>query len=317
MAIIEQMITEKYALYNGDNMEVMPSLKNESIHLSIYSPPFSDLYNYSSSPRDLSNCKDYEQFLEHYEFVVKEIHRLTIDGRISAVHCMDIPKRGGRGFLDFPGDIIRLHELIGFYYTGRRVIWKEPLRMAIRTRAKGLMHRQIVNDAALCDVAGADYLLTFRKIGKNKIPINNEYGLSKYVGENQPPKELRDKYQAWKEPKTNKLSHYIWQRYASSVWSDIRINRVLEYRGAKESEEEKHVCPLQLDVIERCVLLWSNESEIIFTPFMGVGSEIYGAIVNNRRGLGIELKPTYYRQSVLNLLRAEEEARQLTIFNYN
>ena len=233
--VARQVITDNYAIYNGDCIEVLPGLKSDSIHFSIYSPPFSELYNYSSSERDLSNCKDYTQFLEHYEYVVKEIHRVTMPGRLTAVHCMDIPLKGDRGFSDFPGDIIRMHQRIGFYYTGRRVIWKEPLRMAIRTRAKGLMHKQIVKDSSFCDVASADYLLSFRKVGANPTPIENPTGLSGYAGEDQPPESLMMKYKDWKDPKTNKLSHFIWQRYASSAWYDIRINNVLEYRPDRES----------------------------------------------------------------------------------
>jgi len=310
MAIIDQKITDKYAVYNGDCMEILPDLKKESIHFSIYSPPFSDLYNYSSSERDLSNSKSYQEFFDHYEYVVKEVHRVMFPGRICAVHCMDIPLRGDKGVCDFPGDIIRLHERIGFYYTGRRVIWKEPLRMAIRTRSKGLMHKQIVKDSSLSDVAGADYLLTFRKIGENKIPIKNPLGLLRYAGDDKPSENLIKKYRNWKDPKTNKLSHFIWQRYASCAWYDIRIDNVLEYKKAKDSEEEKHVCPLQLDVIERCIILWSNEGEIVLTPFMGVGSEVYCALLNDRKGIGIELKSSYYRQSIKNISKAFMSSRR-------
>ena len=304
MAVIEQEITDKYAIYNGDCLEVFPELKDNSIHLSIYSPPFSDLYNYSSSPRDLSNTSSYKEFLKHYEFVIKQIYRVTLPGRLTCVHCMDIPLRGDKGFTDFPGDIIRMHQRLGFYWDGRRTIWKEPLRMAIRTRAKGLMHRQIVKDSSLCNVAGADYLLSFRKEGENKIPIENPLGLSNYMGEDRPPVNLIEKFKNWKEPKTNKLSHYIWQRYASSVWMDIRIKNVLPYRKARDSEEEKHVCPLQLDVIERSIILWSNPDEVVLTPFMGVGSEVYSALVNRRKAIGIELKKSYYRQAKRNILQA-------------
>jgi len=317
MAVIDQEINDKYAIYNGDCIEVLPEIKNNSVHLSIYSPPFSDLYSYSSSPRDLSNCKSYNVFLEHYEFVVKEIFRVTLPGRLTLVHCMDIPLKGDKGVNDFPGDIIRLHQRLGFYYTGRRTIWKEPLKMAIRTRAKGLMHRQIVKDSSLCDVAGADYLLAFRKQGENKIPVENLAGLLNYAGENQPPKELKIKYKNWKEPKTNKLSHYIWQRYASSVWMDIRIKNVLPYKPARESDDEKHVCPLQLDVIERCLILWSNPGEIILTPFMGVGSEIYCSVLNERRGIGIELKPSYFKQAKRNILHAINNKSKIKGFDLN
>ena len=187
--------------------------------------------------------------------------------------------------------------------------------MAIRTRAKGLMHRQITKDSSLCNVAGADVLLTFRKNGKNEIPVEHPTGLKTYAGENQPPEKLKQQYKDWKDPKTNKLSHYIWQRYASSVWMDIRINHVLEYRAARDSEEEKHVCPLQLDVIERGVVLWTNRGETVLTPFMGVGSEVCGALLNDRKGIGIELKPSYYRQAIKNIKRIESEKSQRVLFD--
>lgn len=299
--IKDQVITDQYAIYNGDCIDVLKSMEKNSIGFSIYSPPFNDLYNYSSSDRDLSNNKDYDSFFEHYAFVVSEINRVTKPGRLSVVHCMDVPRGSDKGAIDFPGDIIRLHEKNGFYFTGRRVIWKEPLRMAIRTRSKGLMHKQIVSDSSLCDVAGGDYILAFRKHGENKEPIQHPTGLSYYAGEDAPDSTLYVKYKDWKDPKTNKLSHLIWQRYASCAWYDIRINNVLNYRKARDSEEEKHVCPLQLDVIERCLILWSNPKDIVLTPFLGVGSEVYGAVINGRKGIGIELKSSYFRQAVKNL----------------
>lgn len=300
MAVIAQNITDRYAAYNGDCVEVVPGLKPDTIHISIYSPPFSELYNYSSSERDMSNCRDYEQFLEHYGFIVKEIARVTMPGRISCVHCMDLPKPGNAQ-RDFPGDIIRLHEKHGFLYHSRHAIWKEPLRVAIRTRALGLMHRQIVKDSTLCRSAGADFLLVFRKSGTNKTPVAHPVGLSNYAGENKPPFDLITKYANWTNPKTNKLSHWIWQRYASSVWMDIRGGRVLPYKPAREKQEEKHVCPLQLDVIERCLVLYSNPNETVLTPFMGVGSEVYAALKYGRRAIGVELKPSYYRQALRNI----------------
>ena len=168
MAKIDQKITENYAIYNGDSCEILPTIKTNSIHLSVYSPPFADLYNYSSLDNDLSNCRSYEQFLEHYEFIVKEIYRVTLPGRLTVVHCMDLKKSGiNSAYKDFPGDIIRLHEKIGFYYQARHCIWKEPLKIALRTRSLGLMHRQIVKDSSLCHNAGADYILVMRKDGEN------------------------------------------------------------------------------------------------------------------------------------------------------
>jgi DNA modification methylase len=314
MAIAEQKITDTYAIYNGDCMEVLPGIEDGAIHISVYSPPFSDLYNYSSSDRDLSNSKTYKEFLTHYRFVVEEIHRVMMPGRISCVHCMDIPLKGGKGVRDFPGDIIRMHEDAGYYYVGRRVIWKEPLRVAIRTRAKGLMHKQIVKDSSFCDVAGADYLLSFRKKGDNPTPITHSHGLSRYAGDRKPDAALVHKFKNWDDPKTNKLSHWIWQQYASSVWADIRINNVLEYKVARDSDEEKHVCPLQLDVIDRCLSLWSNPGETLLTPFMGVGSEVFGAIQNGRKAVGVELKPSYFRQAKRNLLNVKS-GDEATLFH--
>lgn len=299
MAITEQKITDNFALYNGDCIEAMADIPDEAMHLSIYSPPFAELYNYSSSPRDLSNCASYDEFMEHYRYVVEEIYRLTMPGRITIVHCMDLKK--GSGLRDFPGDIIRLHEDIGFYYHSRTAVWKEPLRVAIRTRSKGLMHRQIVKDSIECNNAGADYILAFHKGGKNPLPVTHNSGLTEYAGARVIPQGLVNKYKDWKDPKTNKMSHWIWQQYASSFWDDIRGGNVLPYRKAKEKDEEKHVCPLQLDIIERCIDLWSNPGEKVFTPFMGVGSEVFCAVKKGRKGVGVELKPSYYRQAMKNI----------------
>ncbi len=301
MAVITQKINDEYAIYNGDCVEVMKDLPDGSVGLSVYSPPFGGLYNYSSADEDLSNALNYDQFFEHYDYVVSGLHRITKSGRMTCVHVADTPKKGDRGLTDFCGDVIRQHQRLGWDYWARYAIWKEPLRVAIRTRSKGLMHKQIVKDSSLCNNAGADYVIAFRKPGENKEPIAHPVGLTKYCGEREIPEGLEDKYKNWTDPKTNKLAHWIWQQYASSFWDDIRLNHVLSYRNARDSEEEKHVHPLQLDVIERCVLLWSNQRDIVFTPFMGVGSEVYGALINDRRGLGIELKESYYRQAVTNI----------------
>ena len=310
MAVMDQKLTDDYAVYCGDCVEVMADLRPESVGLSIYSPPFGGLYHYSSSDRDLSNALDYDQFFQHYDYVVKEIHRLTKPGRMTCVHAADVPRKGDRGIRDFSGDIIRQHERLGFDYRARYAIWKEPLRVAIRTRSKGLMHRQIVKDSSLVNNAGADYVLVFRKRGQNKEPIAHPRGLSKYCGEREIPAGLEEKYRDWKESKTNKLAHWIWQQYASSFWDDIRINHVLPYKAARDSEEEKHVHPLQLDVVERCVLLWSNPEDVVMTPFMGVGSEVYGALLNGRKGLGIELKTSYFRQAMRNIASVGTESTQ-------
>jgi DNA modification methylase len=304
MAVNEQVITDKYALYNGDCVEVLPSIPDASVGLSIYSPPFCGLYNYSSSDNDMSNCSSYEEFYEHYGFLVREISRVTKPGRMTVVHCMDIPNPGQKdGYHDLPGRIIKLHEDNGFYFFGRVVIWKEPLRVAIRTRLKHLTHKQLVKDSTECTVAAGDFVLIFRKKGANVDPVSHEVGFSEYAGETPIPEELL-KYKGQTEQRENKLSHWIWRRYASCVWDDIRIDRVLPYKEAKDPDDEKHVHPLQLDVIERAVELWSNPDDIVLTPFMGVGSEAFGAVKNGRRAIGIELKPSYFKQAKSNVLSA-------------
>jgi len=308
MAVIEQKLTDRYAIYCGDCIEVMATLPKDSVHLSIYSPPFGGLYHYSSSERDLSNCRDYQQFFEHYAFVVRDLFRLTLPGRMTAVHCMDVPSgNSGTDYLvDFPGDIIRLHEKEGWRYIARYAIWKEPLAVRNRTMAKNLAHKTIVDDSSRCSVASADYLLVFRKKGENRITIAHPQGLTEYAGERKIPHELLQ----WREWKGNQIenrySHWIWRQYASAFWDDIRIGRVLPFKAARDSEDEKHVHPLQLDVIDRVMVLWSNPGEIVLTPFMGVGSEVYGAVCAGRKGIGIELKPSYYRQAEKNILAALE-----------
>lgn len=312
MAVLDQLIEDRYVIYNGDCVEVMEALPDKSVHLSIYSPPFGGLYHYSSSSRDLSNCKDYSEFFEHYNFVVKGLYRLTLPGRITAVHCADVPSgNSGRDYLvDFPGDIIRLHEKIGFKYIARYAIWKEPLGVRNRTMAKNLSHQIIVEDSSRCSVAGADWLLVFRKKGENKIPIEHPHGLLEYAGERLIPPELMI-YKGWKGKQTeNRYSHWIWRQYASAFWDDIRLGRVLPFKEAKDEDDEKHVHPLQLDVIDRCLVLWSNPDEIVLSPFMGVGSEVYEAVVYGRRGIGIELKSSYYRQALRNLKSINKDKKK-------
>lgn len=302
MAVNDQIVTDRFAIYNGDCIEVMRDMPDGCVGLSIYSPPFCGLYNYSSNERDLSNCDSYEQFFEHYEFVVREKHRITMPGRVTAVHCMDVPRSnsGTDSYIDFPGDIIRLHERNGWNYTGRRAIWKEPLAVRLRTMQKNLAHASLVADSIDCGVAAADFLLTFRRSGKNPVPVQHPIGMLDYAGERKPPAELI-KYRGWTGKQTeNRFSHWIWRQYADCMWDDIRINRVLPYKEARDSEDEKHVHPLQLDVIDRCVVLFSNPGEVVFTPFMGVGSEVYSAIMLGRKGVGAELKPSYYRNAVKN-----------------
>ncbi|MBU1247800.1 MAG: site-specific DNA-methyltransferase [Proteobacteria bacterium] len=308
MAVIEQTITSKYALYNGDCCETLKSLPNGKVHLSIYSPPFGGLYHYSSNDRDLSNSSDYGELFKHYEFVVSELERVTMPGRITAVHATDIPSSNtGNDYLtDFPGEIIRLHERMGFHFIARHTIWKEPLWVRRRTMTHNLSHRTIIDDAAYGGVASGDYLLVFRKHGKNPVPIQHPTGFSAYAGECPIPSELDQFRNMEGDQKLNRFSHWIWRRYASSIWDDIRMGRVLPFQDCKDPEDEKHCHPLQLDVIDRCVSLRSNPGEVVLTPFMGVGSEVYSAVKMGRMGIGIELKPSYYRQAVKNVEHAKD-----------
>lgn len=317
----DQTLTPDYAIYNSDCMEVIPALPNESIDLSIYSPPFAGLYNYSSSERDFSNCESREQFLEQYEFLIEHIARVTKPGRITAVHCTDVFDNSCR-LWDFPHEIIRIHDKHGFQYRNRITVWKEPLKVRMRTMVKSLMHKLIVEDSTQCFTAMPDYVLIFTKRGENAVPVTHPQGLNRYFGdtpilpnilrafnnandtkftEDELWEYLNSHFADHADPKTNKLSHYIWQRYASSVWDDVRIDNVLPFRDSKEEDDEKHVHPLQLDVIDRLVEMYSNPGETVLTPFMGVGSEVYSPVSLGRKAIGIELKDSYYKQAVINL----------------
>jgi len=310
--VLNQLTTDTYAIYNGDCMEVMPSFPAGSIHLSVYSPPFAGMYHYTSSERDLSNSAGYGEFFEHYEYVVRELQRLTMPGRLTGVHCMDVPtgNTGRDALTDFPGDIIRLHTRIGWDYVARYHVWKEPLTVRNRTMTKSLAHKGIVDDSSRCSAAGADYLLMFRKRGDNPVPIAHAEGLTAYAGERLPPADVL-RYRGWKGKQIeNRYSHWIWRQYASAFWDDVRLDRVLPFKQARDEEDEKHVHPLQLDVIDRCLVLWSNPGERILTPFMGVGSEVYAAVQAGRMGIGVELKPSYYRQAVKNLAAAKTGPEQ-------
>jgi DNA modification methylase len=322
----EQLITEDYAIYNSDCMEVVKDMPDESVDLSIYSPPFASLYTYSSSERDMSNVSSNEEFYKQYEYLVKELSRVTKKGRINAVHCTDLFKYNG-ALTDFPSEIIKIYERNGFTYMSRITTWKEPLKVRIKTMVQSLMHKFIVEDSTKNYPAMPDYILLFKKKGENETPVTHEFGLTHYAGETpilpetvgiynranstsfNNPSELweyiKDKYKNHKDPKTNKLSHMIWQRYASAVWDDIRVENCLPYKESKTEEDEKHVTPTQLDVMDRLVDLYSNPKEVVFTPFMGCGTEVYSAVSMGRKAIGVELKDSYYNQAILNLKQAE------------
>lgn len=334
--VIAQEITADYAIYNSDCMYVMPTLPDDSVDLSVYSPPFAGLYNYSSSENDFSNCDTKEQFLEQYEFLIKEISRVTKSGRITAVHCTDVMNSKTEELWDFPHEIIRLHDKYGFKYKNRITIWKEPLKVRMRTMVRSLMHKLIVEDSTQCFTAMPDYVLVFKKQGENKVPVTHDCGLCEYAGATPILPNILDawnnanesrftcdelweylnrEFKNWEDPKTNKLSHYIWQRYASSVWDDVRIDNVLPFKDSREEDDEKHVHPLQLDVIDRLVTLYSNKGEVVLTPFMGVGSEVFSPVSMGRKAIGIELKESYYKQALLNVKDAQKryEEKQVNL----
>lgn len=283
MNVLNQTIKENYSLYNGDSCEIMTSIPDNSIHYSIFSPPFADLYVYSNSERDMGNCKSKSEFYEHFRFIVKELYRIMINGRLVSFHCMNLPtskqRDGFIGITDFRGELIRLFEECGFIYHSEVCIWKDPVIAMQRTKALGLLHKQIKKDSAMCRQGIADYLVTMRKPGENPERIT-------HTDETFPVK--------------------VWQNYASPVWMDINPSNTLQRTSAREEKDEKHICPLQLDVIERGINLWTNPNDIVFTPFMGIGSEIYQALKMGRRGIGIELKESYYNQAVLNCDNVEK-----------
>lgn len=333
MQVKDQFHTEDYSLYNGDCMDVVREIPDKSIDFSVYSPPFAGLYIYSSDKKDMSNNERPEDFLKHYEFLIEQMSRIIKPGRIVAVHCTDVITHTTKHNLwDFPHEIIKLHLKHGFTYNNRITIWKEPLEVRMRTMVQSLTHKNIVEDSTRCFTAIPDYVLIFRKGGENKVPVTHENGLTDfpYFGAI-PFLEMHteqygnyvDFIKKWKnfngDPKENKLAHITWQRYASSIWDDIRNSNVLEFKSAKEDDDEKHVHPLQLDVIDRLVYLYTNPSEVVLTPFMGVGSEVYSPVSLGRKAIGVELKDSYYKQAVLNIKEAHKRFQvanenQLSLF---
>jgi len=309
-----------WKLYLGDSVEVIKNIETDTIGYSIFSPPFSDLFSYSDSIRDMGNCSSQDDFLEHFKFLVKELYRVIMPGRLVSVHCMNLPatigKDGFIGMKDFRGDLIYLFQNINedkenFIYHSEVCVWKDPLIQAVRTKVLTLAHKQVVKDSSRCAQGFPDYVVTFRKPGVNPVPISRGVGFEDYIGEAEIPVTKKTN-----NPKTNKHSHQIWQRYASPVWFDINQTRVLQNtRAARATNDEKHICPLQLDVIERCLELWSAPGDIVLSPFAGVGSEIYCAVEKDRYGIGIELKESYFNQAVKNLKRAENTKSQQSLFD--
>lgn len=291
MKCLNQVIKERYSIYNGDSCEIMNSIPDNSIHYSIFSPPFVDLYVYSNSERDMGNCKSKSEFYEHFKFIVRELYRIMMNGRLVSFHCMNLPtskqKDGFIGITDFRGELIKLFQDCGFIYHSEVCIWKDPVIGMQRTKALGLLHKQIKKDSTMCRQGIPDYLVTMRKPGDNPERVE-------HTNETFPVQ--------------------IWQNYASPVWMDINPSDTLQRTSARDEKDEKHISPLQLDVIRRGINLWTNENDIVFTPFMGIGSEVYQALKMNRRGIGIELKESYYKQAVKNCENAEIDDSLIKIY---
>ena len=304
MDVINQASGKNWTAYNGDSCEALKGLPDDSIDYSIFSPPFSSLYTYSNSERDLGNCKTDEEFYTHFRFIASQLKRVVKPGRLVSIHCMLIPamkeRDGYIGLKDFRGDIIRLFQDAGFIFHGEVTIWKDPLLEAVRTKALGLMHKQLCKDSSRCRQGLPDYIVTMRTPGENKDLISHENGMVTYAGSD--------------DVKKGVYSHEVWRKYASPVWMDIRQTNTLNKNGAREEKDERHVCPLQLDSIERCLVLWSKPGDIVLTPFGGIGSEGYQAIKMKRRAILIELKESYFRCLVKNLTHAESVLTQGELF---
>jgi DNA methylase N-4/N-6 domain protein len=317
LEILNQKIDDRYTMYNGDCVEVLKGITDNSIHYSIFSPPFASLYTYSNSDRDMGNSASDNEFYEHFKFLISELYRVTMPGRLLSFHCMDLPMMKSRdgviGLKDFPGELIRMFSEAGFIYHSRVTIWKDPLVEATRTKALGLLHKQICKDSSMCRQGLPDYLVTMRKPGENPELIAHPEGFDSYIGEDEPegakierPQPDAEKYE--KKEKYNEVpvySHQVWRKYASPVWMDIRQSNTLNGKSAREEQDERHICPLQLDVIARGINLWTNENDIVLDPFAGIGSSNYVALKMGRRTIGVELKENYYNLALENVEKAD------------
>ena len=278
MKVLDQVTENKYALYNGDSCEVVKAIPDNSIHYTIFSPPFASLYTYSNSDRDMGNSKGDDEFYNHFIYLAKELYRITMPGRLLSFHCMDLPLMNERdgviGLKDFPSIIRQIFEDCGFIYHSKVTIWKNPVTEMQRTKALGLLHKQIRKDSAMNRQGIPDYIVTMRKPGEN-------------------PERVSHTHETFPVD--------VWQNYASPVWMDIRQSDTLQKKSAREDKDERHICPLQLEVIQRCIELWTNPGDIVLDPFAGIGSVPYVAVTMGRRGIGVELKESYYKQARNNL----------------
>lgn len=284
MNVLDQVVKQKYAIYNGDSCEVIKGIPDNSIHYTIFSPPFASLYTYSNSDRDMGNCKGDKEFAEHFRFLIDELYRVMMPGRLLSFHCMQLPlskeRDGVIGLKDFRGELIRMFQEAGFIYHSEVTIWKNPVTAMQRTKALGLLHKQLKKDSCMSRQGIADFLVTMRKPGDNpeRVAHTNE-----------------------------SFPVYVWQHYASPVWMDIKESDTLQRKSAREEKDERHICPLQLEVIRRGIELWTNPGDIVLDPFTGIGSTEYVALKSGRRAIGCELKPSYYKQAVSNCMAALEE----------
>lgn len=278
MNVLEQVIENRYALYNGDSCEIAKAIPDNSIHYTIFSPPFASLYTYSNSDRDMGNSKGDDEFYNHFSFLAKELYRVTMPGRLLSFHCMDLPlmkeRDGVIGLKDFPAIIRQIFEDCGFIYHSKVTIWKNPVTEMQRTKALGLLHKQIRKDSTMNRQGIPDYIITLRKPGENPERVSHTH---------------------------ESFPVNVWQNYASPVWMDIRQSDTLQKKSARDDKDERHICPLQLEVIQRCIELWTNPNDIVLDPFAGIGSVPYTAVKMGRRGIGVELKESYYNQAVNNL----------------
>jgi hypothetical protein len=303
--VMKQASGRAWTLWQADCVEVTRGLPTGSLHYTIYSPPFESLYTFSDDPRDMSNCRDSETFWTQYKFLIAEIFRATMPGRLVSVHCMQLPtsklRDGFIGLRDFRGEIIRAHQEAGFIYHSEVCIRKDPVTAMQRTKALGLLHKTIKSDSTLSRMAVADYVVTLRKPGDNAEPVAGEFD-AYYGDEALPdgPLVFQSGYHGRKtiRPGDEHYSVAVWQRYAEPVWMDIVQGDVLSRTGARDNEDERHISPLQLTVIRRCIDIWTNPRDVVFSPFAGIGSELYVAVEMGRRALGAELKGSYFKQAV-------------------
>lgn len=310
--VIEQASGDDWKLWNGDCVDVARGLPNDSVHYTIFSPPFESLYTFSDDPRDMSNCADSATFWTHFRFLIAELFRVTKPGRLCSIHCMQLPtsklRDGFIGLRDFRGEIIRAFQDSGWIYHSEVCIRKDPVAAMQRSKSIGLLHKQICKDSALSRMAVADYVVTMRKPGENAEPIDGPFD-AYYGSETTPDGPLvteTGNMRTTNYPGDDWYSVAVWQRYAEPVWMDIAQSDVLSHRAARDEADERHISPLQLTVIRRCVDLWSNPGDVVFSPFAGIGSELYVALDMGRKAIGAELKPSYYRQAVKNVQQARK-----------